>query len=95
MEYENLSCVTRLDPAAFLHLKGFRLVTVKPDENDPSRGQFFFVREPGFDESLAEFFSGQGLVEPMAYLRKLRDLKGLAAEIFAGRKALDAGGYLK
>jgi len=67
--------------AAFLHLQGHRLVTIKPHKERPKLASFYFPLDEKINHDVAVFFSKRATIEPKAYLDKIRTLKGLCNDV--------------
>ena len=65
---------TDLSLAAYLKVKGFRLLKV--DRNDNGKGLFVFEDRSNREELILVFLNQDARVEPISYIETQRNLKG-------------------
>ncbi len=72
VKIDDLSC------AAFLIMDGYKLTNLLPA--DGWRVQFEFNQKTGIKAAIADYFSGDARVDPSAFNRQIRDLRGEVRE---------------
>ena len=66
--------VSDLRLAAFLKIKGFRLIRIDRSHND--KGIFVFEDQPNREKLIMDFLNQETSVEPIGYIEVQRNLKG-------------------
>jgi hypothetical protein len=63
--------------SAYVLAKGFRLLGVEKDSQNPRRLLFIFADNEGGQKLAEDFIFGRGLVEPKRYASAIKELKDL------------------
>ena len=63
--------------AAFLRAKGFRLLKVEWDKNNPHRAFFVFEDKEGRESLIENFLFGKAKIEPKSFISAIKELKQL------------------